>query len=97
MPALLSMVLFWLKRIREALENAEPNALEFIDNFKLQLYAKDVFAFTPRGDLIKLASGATALDFAFEIHTDIGMKCIGAKVNHKIVPLSYQLQNGDQV
>lgn len=87
----------WLKRIREALENAEPNALEFIDNFKLQLYAKDVFAFTPRGDLIKLASGATALDFAFEIHTDIGMKCIGAKVNHKIVPLSYQLQNGDQV
>lgn len=87
----------WLKRIREALENPEPNALEFIDNFKLQLYAKDVFAFTPRGDLIKLASGATALDFAFEIHTDIGMKCIGAKVNHKIVPLSYQLQNGDQV
>ncbi|MFN3529193.1 MAG: RelA/SpoT family protein [Bacteroidia bacterium] len=87
----------WLRRIREVLENPEPNALEFIDNFKLQLYAKDVFAFTPKGDLIKLAAGATALDFAFEIHTDIGMKCIGAKVNHKIVPLSYQLQNGDQV
>jgi GTP pyrophosphokinase len=87
----------WLSRIREVLENPEPNALEFIDNFKLQLYAKDVFAFTPKGDLIKLASGATALDFAFEIHTDLGMKCIGAKVNHKIVPLSYPLQNGDQV
>lgn len=87
----------WLRRIREVLENPEPNALEFIDNFKLQLYAKDVFAFTPKGDLIKLPGGATALDFAFEIHTDIGMKCIGAKVNHKIVPLSYELQNGDQV
>jgi GTP pyrophosphokinase len=87
----------WLTRIREVLENPEPNALEFIDNFKLQLYAKDLFVFTPKGDLIKLQAGATALDFAFEIHTDIGMKCIGAKVNHKIVPLSYQLQNGDQV
>lgn len=87
----------WLTRIREVLENPEPNALEFIDNFKLQLYAKDVFAFTPKGDLIKLAAEATALDFAFEIHTDLGMKCIGAKVNHKIVPLSYPLQNGDQV
>ena len=64
----------WLRRIREVLENPEPNALEFIDNFKLQLYAKDVFAFTPKGDLIKLPGGATALDFAFEIHTDIGMK-----------------------
>ncbi len=87
----------WLTRIREVLENSEPNALEFMDNFKLQLYAKDLFAFTPKGDLIKLQAGATTLDFAFEIHTDIGMKCIGAKVNHKIVPLSYQLQNGDQV
>lgn len=87
----------WLTRIREVLENPEPNALEFMDNIKLQLYAKDLFAFTPKGDLIKLQAGATALDFAFEIHTDIGMKCIGAKVNHKIVPLSYQLQNGDQV
>lgn len=87
----------WLTRIREVLENPEPNALEFMDNIKLQLYAKDLFAFTPKGDLIKLQAGATALDFAFEIHTDIGVKCIGAKVNHKIVPLSYQLQNGDQV
>ena len=87
----------WLRRIRDVLENPEPNALEFIDEFKLQLYAKDVFAFTPKGDLIKLPGGATALDFAFEIHTDIGMKCIGAKANHKIVPLSYTLQNGDQV
>jgi GTP pyrophosphokinase len=87
----------WLRRIRDVLENPEPNALEFIDEFKLQLYAKDVFAFTPKGDLIKLPGGATALDFAFEIHTDIGMKCIGAKANHKIVPLSYPLQNGDQV
>jgi len=87
----------WLRRIRDVLENPEPNALEFIDEFKLQLYAKDVFAFTPKGDLIKLPGGATALDFAFEIHTDIGMKCIGAKANHKIVPLSYALQNGDQV
>lgn len=87
----------WLRRIRDVLDNPEPNALEFIDEFKLQLYAKDVFAFTPKGDLIKLPGGATALDFAFEIHTDIGMKCIGAKANHKIVPLSYPLKNGDQV
>lgn len=87
----------WLEKIREALENPEPNALEFIDDFKLQLYAKEIFIFTPKGDLIKLPGGSTALDFAFEIHSDLGAKCIGAKVNHKIVPLSYELQNGDQV
>ncbi len=87
----------WLEKIREALENPEPNALEFIDDFKLQLYSKEIFIFTPKGDLIKLPGGSTALDFAFEIHSDLGAKCIGAKVNHRIVPLSYELQNGDQV
>ena len=87
----------WLKEIREILENPEPNALEFIEDFKLNLYNEDLFVFTPRGDLRKMPKGATALDFAFDIHSDIGMSCIGAKVNHKIVPLNYKLQNGDQV
>ncbi len=87
----------WIKTIRELIENPEPNALEFVDNFKLNLYNKDLFVFTPKGDLTKLPFGATALDFAFDIHTEIGEKCIGAKVNHKIVPLSHVLQNGDQV
>jgi GTP pyrophosphokinase len=87
----------WLTRIRELLENPESEALEFLDDFKLNLFSEEIFAFTPRGDLKTLPNGATALDFAFEIHTDVGAKCIGAKVNQKIVPLSYKLKNGDQV
>ncbi|MFY0674736.1 MAG: bifunctional (p)ppGpp synthetase/guanosine-3',5'-bis(diphosphate) 3'-pyrophosphohydrolase [Bacteroidia bacterium] len=87
----------WLTRIRELLENPESEALEFLDDFKLNLFSEEIFAFTPRGDLKTLPNGATALDFAFEIHSDVGAKCIGAKVNQKIVPLSYKLKNGDQV
>ncbi len=87
----------WLKRIRELLENSEPNALEFVEDVKLQLYNKEIFVFTPKGELRKMPQKATALDFAFEIHSDLGMMCIGAKVNFKLVPLSHQLQNGDQV
>lgn len=87
----------WINRIRETLENPETNALEFFDEFKLNLFSDEVFVFTPRGDLIKLPGNSTALDFAFEIHTDIGLRCLGAKVNHKLVPLSYRLKNGDQV
>jgi len=87
----------WLGRIREILENSADNAIDFLDDFKLNLYSKEVFVFTPKGDLKKLPLSATALDFAFEIHTQVGQKCIGAKVNNKLVPLSHVLQNGDQV
>ncbi|MBS1634390.1 MAG: bifunctional (p)ppGpp synthetase/guanosine-3',5'-bis(diphosphate) 3'-pyrophosphohydrolase [Bacteroidetes bacterium] len=87
----------WLRRIREMLESPDPNALEFIDDFKLNLFADEIFVFTPKGDMKSLPSNATALDFAFEIHTKVGEQCIGAKVNHKLVPLSYQLKSGDQV
>lgn len=87
----------WLLRIREMLENPDPNALEFIDDFKLNLFSDELFAFTPKGDMKTLPLGATALDFAFEIHTKVGEHCIGAKVNHKLVPLSYELKSGDQV
>lgn len=86
----------WLKRIREMLENPEANALEFLDDFKLNLFSDEIFVFTPKGDMKTLPSGATALDFAFDIHTKIGEQCIGAKVNHKLVPLSYELKSGDQ-
>jgi len=87
----------WLSRIREALENPEVNALDFIDDFKLNLFAEEIFVFTPTGELKTLPSGSTALDFAFEIHSDIGYRCIGAKVNHKLVPISHPLNSGDQV
>lgn len=87
----------WLKRVRETLENPSVNAIDFLDEFKLNLFSDEVFVFTPGGDLIKLPLNATALDFAFEIHTEIGVHCFGAKVNHKLVPLDYQLQSGDQV
>jgi GTP pyrophosphokinase len=79
------------------LNNPESNALDFLDDFKMNLFSDEIFIFTPKGALIQLPVNATALDFAFEIHTDIGASCIGAKVNHKLVPLSYKLQNGDQV
>ncbi|MDB9883366.1 RelA/SpoT family protein, partial [Bacteroidia bacterium] len=85
----------WLIQIREVLEDQEGNALEFLDEFKMSLYADEVFAFTPKGMLKKLPKGSTALDFAFEIHTEIGAKCLGAKVNGKLVPLSYEIKTGD--
>lgn len=87
----------WIQKVREMLSNPEANALDFLDDFKMNLFSDEIFIFTPKGALIQLPIDATALDFAFEIHTDIGASCIGAKVNHKLVPLSYKLQNGDQV
>jgi guanosine-3',5'-bis(diphosphate) 3'-pyrophosphohydrolase len=87
----------WIVKVREMLSNPEANALDFLDDFKMNLFSDEIFIFTPKGALLQLPLGATALDFAFEIHTDVGAKCIGAKVNHKLVPLSYKLQNGDQV
>lgn len=87
----------WLKTIKELLEHPEPNAIDFMDTFKLNLFATEIFVFTPKGDIKTIPQGATALDFAFYLHSDIGLKCIGAKVNHKLVPLSYVLQSGDQV
>ncbi len=87
----------WLKNIREILENPELNAVDFMDEFKLNLYDKEVFVFTPNGDLHKLPKGATALDFAFSIHSNLGTRCVGAKVNGKNVTIKYVLNNGDQV
>ncbi|HQU76318.1 MAG TPA: bifunctional (p)ppGpp synthetase/guanosine-3',5'-bis(diphosphate) 3'-pyrophosphohydrolase, partial [Chitinophagales bacterium] len=87
----------WLREIRELLRNPDYNALEFLDDFKSNLFSKEIYVFTPKGDLKILPQDSTALDFAFEIHTDVGYHCIGAKVNHKLVPLSHRLSNGDQV
>ena len=87
----------WLRKVREVLENPDPDALEFIDDFKLNLFSDEIYVFTPKGDMKILPAGATALDFAFEIHTKVGEHAIGAKVNQKLVPLSYVLQTGDQV
>ena len=87
----------WIGKVREMLSNPESNALDFVDDFKMNLFSDEIFIFTPKGALIQLPLGATALDFAFDIHTDIGATCIGAKVNHKLVPLSHKLQSGDQV
>lgn len=87
----------WIQKVREVLNSPEQNALDFLDDFKMNLFSDEIFIFTPKGTLIQLPYNATALDFAFEIHSDLGASCIGAKVNHKLVPLSHQLQNGDQV
>jgi GTP diphosphokinase / guanosine-3',5'-bis(diphosphate) 3'-diphosphatase len=87
----------WLTHVREILESSDESAIEFLDDFKLNLFSKEVFIFTPRGELKKLPQNATALDFAFEIHSEIGLTCIGAKVNSKLVPISHVLNNGDQV
>ena len=87
----------WLKSIREILENPELNAVDFMDEFRLNFYDKEVFVFTPNGDLHKLPKGATLLDFAFSIHTELGSKCVGGKVNGKNMPIKYPLANGDQV
>ena len=87
----------WLKTIKDMLKNPEPNAIDFMDTFKLNLFASEIFVFTPKGDIKTLPQGATALDFAFMLHSDLGCRCLGAKVNHKLVPLSYVLKGGDQV
>ncbi len=87
----------WLNRLQEALESSETNAVDFVEQFKLNLYAKEIFVFTPNGDLISLPKNATSLDFAFTIHTEVGLKTRGAKVNGKLVPLSTELKSGDQV
>ncbi len=87
----------WLKNLREILENPEKNAVDFMDDFRLDLYEDDVFVFTPNGELRKLKQGATVLDFAFHIHSAIGCRCVGAKVNGKNVPIRHVLSNGDQV
>ena len=87
----------WLVRIRESLESLESNALDFIDDFKLNLFSEEIFVFTPKGDMRILPSRSTALDFAFEIHTQVGASCMGAKVNQRLVPLSHTLKSGDQV
>ena len=87
----------WIQKVRDILSNPESNALDFVADFKMNLFSDEIFIFTPKGALIQLPQGATALDFAFEIHSDLGASCIGAKVNHKLVPISHILQNGDQV
>jgi guanosine-3',5'-bis(diphosphate) 3'-pyrophosphohydrolase len=87
----------WLKRIRELLSNTDSDALEFLDDFKLNLFASEIFIFTPKGDTKTLPVNSTVLDFAYEIHTEIGHKAIGAKVNHKLVSLNHVLKSGDQV
>lgn len=87
----------WINRLQEALENASTNAVDFVEQFKLNLYSKEIFVFTPKGELKSLPKGATPLDFAFSIHTEVGKKTRGAKVNGKLVPLSHELSSGDQV
>lgn len=87
----------WLARVRDLLEQHNHSALDFVDDFRGNLFSEEVFVFTPKGELKTLPYGATALDFAFEIHTQVGSKCIGAKVNNKLVPINYVLKNGDQI
>lgn len=87
----------WLKKIRDALNGPNENAVEFLDNFKLSLYTSEITVFTPKGEQRRLPFGATALDFAYDIHTKIGNKAIGAKINHKIEPITKQIQSGDQI
>jgi len=87
----------WISQVREMLEQNDSSAIEFVDDFRSNLFNEEVFVFTPTGDLKTLPNGATALDFAFEIHTEVGASCLGAKVNQKLVPLNYILKNGDQV
>ncbi len=87
----------WIKKIREMLENPNSDALEFLDEFKMNLFSAEIMVFTPKGDLKTLPKYSTALDFAYEIHSEIGNKAIGAKVNHKLVPLNHILRSGDQI
>ncbi len=87
----------WLNLLREALENQETNAIDFVEDFKMNLYSKEIYVFTPKGDIKSLPKGATSLDFAFSIHSEIGIKTRGTRVNGKLVPLNYELKSGDQV
>ena len=87
----------WLRTIKEILDDPQPDAMDFLDAIKLNLFASEIFVFTPKGEIKTMPAGSTALDFAFSIHTFLGSHCIGAKVNHKLVPLSHKLQSGDQV
>lgn len=87
----------WLRTIKEILDDPQPDAMDFLDAIKLNLFASEIFVFTPKGEIKTMPAECTALDFAFQIHTFLGSHCIGAKVNHRLVPLSYKLQSGDQV
>ena len=87
----------WLNKLKDVLENNDSNAVDFVEDFKLNLYSNEIFVFTPEGDLKSLPKGASALDFAFAVHTDLGLKTRGVKVNGKIVPLNFKLKSGDQV
>ncbi len=87
----------WLRTIKEILDDPQPDAMDFLDAIKLNLFASEIFVFTPKGEIKTMPAGCTALDFAFQIHTFLGSHCIGAKVNHKLVPLSHKLKSGDQV
>lgn len=87
----------WMRTIKEILDDPQPNALDFLETIKLNLYAQEIFVFTPKGELKTMPQNCTALDFAFSIHTFLGSHCIGAKVNHKLVPISHKLQSGDQI
>ena len=87
----------WIKKIREMLENPNQDPIEFLDDFKMNLFSSEIMVFTPKGNIITLPKGATALDFAYEIHTEVGNNAIGTKVNYKLMPLSTKLQSGDQV
>lgn len=87
----------WINKVRETLEQNDLSAIEFVDDFRANLFNEEVYSFTPKGKLVTLPNGATALDFAFDIHSEVGAKCIGAKINKKLVPLNTKLSNGDQV
>ena len=87
----------WIARVRESIENKDLSALEFIDEFQNNFFSDEIYVFTPKGDLKVLPQQSTILDFAFDIHSEIGERCMGGKVNHKLVPLNYELQNGDQI
>lgn len=87
----------WLRTIKEILDDPQPDAMDFLDAIKLNLYAAEIFVFTPKGEIKTMPAGSTALDFAFQLHTFLGSHCIGAKVNHKLVPMSHKLESGDQV
>lgn len=87
----------WINEIRDLMESPDVNAMDFVNDFKLNLFREEIYIFTPKGDLRVLPNGSTILDFAYDLHTDIGNKCIGGKVNNRLVPLSYQLQSGDQL
>ena len=86
----------WINRVRDLMEQSDSSAREFVDDFRSNLFSEEVFVFTPKGDLKILPNGSTALDFAFDIHTEVGEHCLGAKVNSRLVPLNYVLHNGDQ-